>query len=139
MASMFLRAARRSSLAQIRHVAPVRPDAATGLVGRVYDQVERDFGMLAPPVALHSPAPAVLAASWLMLRETLIATGKVDRATKEAVGTAVSLGNTCPYCVEVHSATLGGLAGRPGPPPPARAALSGRSPIPAYRRSPPGH
>jgi AhpD family alkylhydroperoxidase len=98
-------------LAQVRHVTPVRPGAATGLVARVYDQVERDFGMLAPPVALHSPAPDVLAASWLMLRETLIATGRADRATKEAVGAAVSLGNTCPYCVEVHSATLGGLGG----------------------------
>lgn len=109
MASVFLGAARRSSLAQIRHVAPVRP--GTGLVARVYDRVERDFGMLAPPVALHAPAPGVLAASWLMLRETLIATGRADRAAKEAVGTAVSLGNACPYCVEVHSATLSGLAG----------------------------
>jgi AhpD family alkylhydroperoxidase len=105
----FIKTARRSSLAQVRHVAPVRPGAATGLVARVYDQVERDFGMLAPPIALHSPAPGPLAASWLMLRETLLTTGLVDRAAKEAVGAAVSLGNTCPYCVEVHSATLGGL------------------------------
>ncbi len=46
-----------------------------------------------------------------MLRETLLTAGLVDRATKEVVGTAVSLANICPYCVEVHSATLGGLAG----------------------------
>src|SRR5690242_10016741 len=105
MASVFLGAARRSSLAQIRHVAPVRPGPGTDLVARVYDQVERDFGMLAPPVALHAPAPGVLAAAWLMLRETLIASGRVERAAKEAVGTAVSIGNACPYCVEVHSAT----------------------------------
>ncbi|MBY8870794.1 carboxymuconolactone decarboxylase family protein [Micromonospora sp. PLK6-60] len=115
MASVFLRASRRSSLAQIRYVEPVRPGTGGGLVNRVYDQVERDFGMLAPPIALHSPAPDVLAAAWLMLRETLVATGRVDRPTKEAVGTAVSRGNACPYCVEVHSATLDGLTGTGGP------------------------
>jgi AhpD family alkylhydroperoxidase len=110
MNEMFLRGARRSALAQIRHVVPVPPGAAApGLVGRVYAQVERDFGMLAPPVALHAPAPEVLAASWLMLRETLLASGPAGRAAKEAVGTAVSFGNACPYCVQVHSTTLAGL------------------------------
>jgi alkylhydroperoxidase family enzyme len=109
MNGMFVRTARRSSLAQIQHVAPVPPGAAPEPVARVYAQVERDFGMLAPPIALHAPAPDALAAAWLMLRETLLITGRADRATKEVVGTAVSLGNTCPYCVEVHSATLGGL------------------------------
>jgi AhpD family alkylhydroperoxidase len=67
--------------------------------------------MLAPPIALHSPAELPLAASWLMLRESLLATGVVDRATKEHVATAVSLHNTCPYCVQVHDATLRGMTG----------------------------
>jgi AhpD family alkylhydroperoxidase len=117
MSRMFIRTARRSSLAQIRHVRPVRPDdrgvpggSAPDLVARVYAEVEREFGMLAPPMALHAPAPEVLAAGWLMLRETLLAGGLVDRETKEAVGTAVSQANACPYCVEVHGATLRGLA-----------------------------
>lgn len=109
MSVVFRRTARQSSLAQIRYVSPVRPGAASDLVARVYAEVERDFGMLAPPVALHAPAPGPLAACWLMLRETLLATNVVSRGIKEAVGTAVSLGNTCPYCVEVHGATLGGL------------------------------
>jgi len=99
----------KRSLGQIRHVDPVWPDAARGLVARVYGQLEREFGMLAPPVALHSPAPTVLAACWLMLRETLLAAGRVDRPTKEAIAAAVSLRNACPYCVDVHSATLNGL------------------------------
>ena len=77
----------------------------------MYQGVAEEFGVLAPPVALHAPAPQVLAASWLMLRETLIATGQVDRAVKEAVATAVSVGNTCPFCVAVHSKTLSGLTG----------------------------
>src|SRR5882757_7897798 len=96
-------------LTQVRYVTPIRLNAAGDLVDQVYQQVERDFGVLAPLVALHSPAPDVLAASWLMLRETLLVTGLVQRSAKEAVATAVSQGNTCPFCVTVHSGTLNGL------------------------------
>lgn len=96
-------------LTQIRYVSPVRAAAADGLTAQVYRQLERDFGLLAPPVTLHSPAAEVLAASWLMLRESLLVTGVVDRPVKEAVATAVSLGNECPFCVTVHSGTLHGL------------------------------
>lgn len=91
---------------QIRHVAAIPPRRATPLVGRVYGEVEDEFGVLAPPVALHSPAIGPLAASWLMLRETIVVTGKVDRASKEAVSAAVSRANACPFCATIHSATL---------------------------------
>lgn len=111
--SLFTRAAGRVALTHVGHVTPTEPSSATGLVGEVYRQVERDFGMLAPPVALHSPAPPVLAAAWMMLRETLLVTGTVPRATKEAVAAAVSTANACPYCVEVHGAALTGLGGGP--------------------------
>ncbi|MDH2428374.1 carboxymuconolactone decarboxylase family protein [Sphaerisporangium sp. TRM90804] len=97
------------TIGQVRHVTAVRPSAAGELVTRVYAQVERDFGMLAPPVLLHSPAPEVLAASWTTLRETLLAGGHAGRALKETVASSVSLGNACPYCVDVHKATLDGL------------------------------
>jgi hypothetical protein len=94
----------RRSLAQIRYVQPVLPGTADGLVASVYAQAERDFGMVAPPLALHSPAPPVLAAAWAMLRETLLVTDQADRAEKEVVAATVSVANTCPYCVAVHSA-----------------------------------
>jgi AhpD family alkylhydroperoxidase len=110
MTSAAARIALRRSLAQIRHVAAVPPGAADGQVAAVYAQVERDFGMLAPPVALHSPAAGPLAGCWLMLRETLLADLLADRAAKEAVAAAVSLANTCPYCVTVHQAVLNGLS-----------------------------
>jgi AhpD family alkylhydroperoxidase len=103
------RATRGSSLAQIGYVAAVAPSGAPDLVASVYAQVERDFGMLAPPVVLHAAAPDLLAACWSMLRETLLATGSAGRSAKEAVAAAVSLGNACPYCVEVHTAMLHGL------------------------------
>lgn len=97
--------AMRQAQRHVRHVTPVPAARARGLVAGVYYQVERDFGMLAPPISLHSPAPEVLAAAWLVLRETLLAQGQASRAAKESVATAVSAANSCPYCVEVHSAT----------------------------------
>ncbi|MFH0241981.1 carboxymuconolactone decarboxylase family protein [Streptomyces sp. HK10] len=104
-----VRPAARRSLAHVRHVRSVPPAEATGLVAAVYEEVERDFGMLAPPVALHAPEPPLLAAAWTVLRETLVATGELERAHKEAVATAVSQANACPYCVHVHGTTLNGL------------------------------
>ncbi|MFC7037666.1 carboxymuconolactone decarboxylase family protein [Nonomuraea rubra] len=135
----------RGALAQVRHVSPVPPRSARGLVARVYGQLVRDFGMAAPPVLLHSPAPEVLAACWMMLRESLLCGGAVARVVKEAVATGVSAANACPYCVDVHDATLRGLPGHddprlapvaawarttageqaaPGPPPASQARLS---------------
>ncbi|MDL4820291.1 carboxymuconolactone decarboxylase family protein [Actinomadura opuntiae] len=106
----FVRRPLRRALEQVEHVTPVPPSSARGAVAAVYAQVERDFGMLAPPVALHSPAPGPLAASWVMLRETLVAEGAAERTDKEAVAAAVSRANRCPYCVAVHGATLGALS-----------------------------
>jgi AhpD family alkylhydroperoxidase len=101
-------------LTQVRYVTPVPPKAAGALATRVYGQVERDFGVLAPPVALHSPAPQIMAAIWIMFRESLIVPGQVDRAAKEVVATAVSAVNTCPFCVTIHSGTLARLTGTSG-------------------------
>jgi len=109
MGELLARVSRRATRAQVHHVTPVLADRAGGLVAEVYRQVERDFGMLAPPVALHAPAPETLAASWVILRETLLAAGRTSRAAREMVAAVVSLGNTCPYCVEVHATLLGGL------------------------------
>lgn len=109
MAGLIARVSRQNSQTHIRQVTPTRIKGATGLVGEVYAQVERDFGLLAPPVSLHSPSPEALACCWVILRETLVASGLVSRAAKEAVATAVSLSNRCPYCVDVHGATMYGL------------------------------
>jgi AhpD family alkylhydroperoxidase len=80
-------------------------------VSLVYRRIEADFGMLVPPVALHAPAPDVLAACWSVLRETTLAAGPVCRADRERVAAAVSAANRCPYCVEIHGGTLAGLLG----------------------------
>ncbi|WP_199757730.1 carboxymuconolactone decarboxylase family protein [Micromonospora sp. Llam0] len=68
--------------------------------------MEDDFGVLAPPVALHSAAPEMLAAAWVLLRESLIVPGLASRAAKEAVASAVSAGNACPYCAMIHNSAF---------------------------------
>jgi len=104
MNNAFLAKGVRRSLNSIRYVTPVMPGSASGLVAKVYAQAERDFGFPAAPTVMHSPAPELTAAHWAMLRETLLVTGSASRSEKEVVAAAVSAGNTCPYCVAVHSA-----------------------------------
>ncbi|HEX4724138.1 MAG TPA: carboxymuconolactone decarboxylase family protein [Pseudonocardiaceae bacterium] len=113
MIPTLVRFAVRRSLRDTRYVRVVPRRQASGLVADVYRQVERDFSMLAPPTALHSPAPDMLAASWAILRETLLAQGIADRATKEAVATEVSTANSCPYCADVHGMTLAAMPAAP--------------------------
>jgi AhpD family alkylhydroperoxidase len=107
--SRIMRKMLRRSLRTVRYVPATRPAGADDLVAAVYEQVEREFGMLAPPIALHSPAPGPLAASWLMLRESLITNGFTERWVKETVAAEVSRGNSCPYCVAVHSTSAAAL------------------------------
>ncbi|MBM9508602.1 carboxymuconolactone decarboxylase family protein [Streptomyces sp. KK5PA1] len=121
-------------LIQVRHVTPVSFNAARGGVAKVYQELERDFGILAPPVALHSPAPETLAATWLILRETLIVPGLVPRARKEAVASAVSVANECPFCIGMHTSTLGTLLpGRHSLVPAAEAGTTGPVTDPSVR------
>ncbi|GAB7045925.1 carboxymuconolactone decarboxylase family protein [Catenuloplanes indicus] len=107
--SLLARSTRGITLAHVRHVTPVPPGRATGTVARVYHDMEREFGMLAPPIALHAPAPDALAGAWVVFRETMLPSVAASRAAKETVAAAVSLANRCPYCVDVHGATLDGL------------------------------
>jgi hypothetical protein len=105
----------RLAFGQIRRVTPVGFGSDDPTVARVYRQAEREFGILAPPLALHAAAPPTLAAMWLMMREAMIVDGVVSRSAKEAVASAVSLGNSCPYCLSVHSGALTSLTpGRDG-------------------------
>jgi AhpD family alkylhydroperoxidase len=105
------RLTRRITLEHVRHVAVVPPPAAGAAAAAVYRQMARDFGILAPPVALHAPAPVAMAASWVLLRECLLAGPPEDRAVREAVAAGISVANSCPYCAEVHHAAMVGLRG----------------------------
>jgi AhpD family alkylhydroperoxidase len=93
---------------RVKYVRPVRREEASGLVAAVYEQLARDFQLLAP-ITLASPVPPLLAARWMVLRETLVA-GSVPRLEKELVAEAVSRANACPYCVAAHALMLRGGA-----------------------------
>jgi hypothetical protein len=51
----------------VRYVRPVRPEVATGIVATVYEQLTRDFQLVAP-LTLTSPLPPLLAAGWTCSR-----------------------------------------------------------------------
>ncbi|NJP33642.1 carboxymuconolactone decarboxylase family protein [Micromonospora thermarum] len=88
---------------QVRYVRPVPAPEAAGVVGAVYAQAAEEQRIVSPPVLLHSPAPPVLAAYWMLMREPLLAAGRAGRLAKEAVAAAVSVANICPYCADMHS------------------------------------
>lgn len=90
----------------IHYLVPVRYEGAEGLVARVYEQMIRDF-QLVPPLTVHSPVPKLLAGSWAITRETLVA-GSVCRTDREAVAATTSTINGCPFCVDVHTIMLSG-------------------------------
>ncbi|WP_409181476.1 carboxymuconolactone decarboxylase family protein [Amycolatopsis sp. VS8301801F10] len=107
-----LLAALRRAPSRVRHGLAGRP--GPGPAGEVRRQMERDFGLFAPPIALHASSPPVLAAAWAMLRETLLH-GSVPRPVKETLATEISAANSCPYCVEVHGTVLSAVTGgQPG-------------------------
>ncbi|MFF2041989.1 carboxymuconolactone decarboxylase family protein [Kitasatospora sp. NPDC058170] len=106
-----------------RHTAPVPQKSATGQVAAVYAQMKADFLLADGPLMSLSPAPEVLAATWALLREAEIV-GTAARADKEAVASAVSLANRCPFCTEAHAL----LAHGAGDHELAEAARAGRPP-----------
>lgn len=112
----------------VRYVAPVRRSAARDVVAEVYRQVERDFGMLAPPVSLHSPVPEILVAAWAVLRETLLRGEHTTRREREAVAVAASAANSCQYCAQVHGTTLTGLSRLDSDPPVGEDMLTAAAP-----------
>ncbi|MCP4544740.1 MAG: alkylhydroperoxidase [Chloroflexi bacterium] len=89
----------------IKYIQPVAVAKASGLTVQVYRQIKRDFGALVEPFALHSPAPQLMAGVWMATRETELV-GKVRRELKEAVATAISQLNQCPYCQDAHTMML---------------------------------
>ncbi len=90
---------------RVRYLDLVKASEAEGLVARTYEQMSREFGLVAEPHAVHCSNPELLAAAWCATRETLVA-GRAERAVKETVARSVSEANSCPYCVDAHRMML---------------------------------
>ena len=88
-----------------RYTEPMAVKAAAGQAESVYQQIAGDFGLIPEPFTLHSPAPDVLAGVWSNFRETLVC-GNRARGEKEAIATAISESNRCPWCADAHTAML---------------------------------
>jgi AhpD family alkylhydroperoxidase len=90
----------------IRHVERPDYENAGGLKKQVLDQMQREF-QIVPPVTLHFSNSSLMAASWTLSREALIA-GPTSRTHREVVAAVTSQLNECPFCVDVHVSMLHG-------------------------------
>ncbi|OKI62314.1 carboxymuconolactone decarboxylase family protein [Micromonospora sp. CB01531] len=116
-----------------RFFTPAPAGAATGLTADVYRQLRDEFLGPAPTFQALSAVPEVLAATWALMREALLA-GAASRVDRELVASAVSRANRCRFCVDAHVMLLHALGEhelaeaivRGGTPPePRQAALVG--------------
>ncbi|PZF94335.1 carboxymuconolactone decarboxylase family protein [Micromonospora deserti] len=116
-----------------RFFTPAPAKAATGVTGEVYRQLRDEFLGPVPTFQTLSAVPEVLAATWALMREALLA-GDASRVDRELVASAVSRANRCRFCVDAHVILLHALGehelaeviARGGTPPePRRAALVG--------------
>ena len=88
----------------VHHVSTRPPSETRNLADEVYAQMRRDF-FVASPFQLHASEPALLAAAWSLVRETLMC-GEVPRGEKEVIAWAISAANQCPFCVGAHHAAV---------------------------------
>ncbi|NGO08903.1 DNA-binding protein [Streptomyces sp. HC44] len=89
-----------------RYTEPLPPKSATGRTAEVYRQLSEDFGIDRPVTfVVLSSAPEILAATWALMRESLIA-GAGSRTGKELATLGVSRANKCPFCTDAHTMLL---------------------------------
>ncbi|MGR6319931.1 carboxymuconolactone decarboxylase family protein [Micromonospora soli] len=91
-----------------RFFSPAPPKAASGLTAEVYRQLRAEFIGPVPTFQALSAVPEVLAATWALMREALLA-GDVPRVDRELVASAVSRANRCRFCVDAHVMLLHAL------------------------------
>ncbi|RQX08380.1 carboxymuconolactone decarboxylase family protein [Micromonospora globispora] len=91
-----------------RFFTPAKASAATGLTAEVYRQLRDEFLGPVPTFQALSAVPEVLAATWALMREALLA-GDASRVDRELVASAVSRANRCRFCVDAHVMLLHAL------------------------------
>nr|WP_221373980.1 carboxymuconolactone decarboxylase family protein [Actinoplanes polyasparticus] len=116
-----------------RFFTPSMSRAVTGRTAEVYRQLREDFLGPLPTFQALSADPPILAATWALMREALLA-GGASRVERELVASVVSRANRCRFCVDAHVTLLHALGehglaeviARGDPPPrPRQATLAG--------------
>ncbi|MEN3614846.1 carboxymuconolactone decarboxylase family protein [Plantactinospora sp. ZYX-F-223] len=95
----------------VRHITPIPPERADGIVAEVYAQVNAEFSSIGPAVRMASPAPEIMAAGWALMRESQL-TGVAPLVDKALVALGVAQVNGCGYDEVAHLGILRAL-GRP--------------------------
>lgn len=72
---------------------------ATGKVKEVYDEIKQTLGIGFVPnlYKVMAAKPAYLEANWHKVKAVMVASGKLDRLTKEIIAVAVSAVMGCEY------------------------------------------
>lgn len=93
----------------IRHITPVDPSDAEGVIAEVARQGHADLGAVGATFSMLTPAPELLTAMWALLRESLLVGGPEERAAKEVVALSVAVKNSCRFCIDAHGVMLHAL------------------------------
>lgn len=93
----------------IRHITPIDPGEAEGVIAEVARQGQADLGAVGATFSMLTPAPELLTAMWALLRESLLVGGPEERAAKEVVALAVAVKNSCRFCIDAHGVMLHAL------------------------------
>lgn len=88
------------SVQTMRYVSAVPARQATGLTGRVYEMIREDF-FRNGSLTSRSRVPELMAAIWMVGRESMLVEDRVDRTTKDAMSAVLSQINDCPYCEDM--------------------------------------
>ncbi|MET7339543.1 hypothetical protein [Nonomuraea sp. NPDC005650] len=89
----------------VRHITPVLPDRARGVVAEVYAQVNAEFSTIGPAVMMMSPSPELMAAGWSLMRESQLA-GDVPALEKTLVALGAAQANDLDYDIQAFLAVL---------------------------------
>lgn len=81
------------------------PEAATGVVGHIFDEIKKTFGMVPNLFRAYANHPDLLRTNWEK-HKAIMVHGELPRKTKESIALAISNANGCNYCVASHTMAL---------------------------------
>ena len=76
-------------------------EEAKGLTKEVYDDIQKNFGMIPNIFKAYGQRPEILQANWNKVKAVMVG-GKLPRVLKEMIATTVAAAHDCEYCVRAH-------------------------------------